>query len=119
MPALARTAPALGVTGAQLLVWSIVSTIAVFHTTVTINSLAHRYGRRRYDTPDDSRNNALLAVFTMGEGWHNNHHACPSAARLGHRWWEIDVAYYALVLLARVGLIWDLKPLPARLEAEP
>jgi stearoyl-CoA desaturase (delta-9 desaturase) len=109
-------APSLGVTGAQLLVWSIVSTVAVFHTTVTINSLAHRFGRRRYPTPDDSRNNALLAVVTMGEGWHNNHHACPSAVRLGHRWWEIDVGYYVLFLLAQVGLIWDLKPLPARME---
>jgi stearoyl-CoA desaturase (delta-9 desaturase) len=60
-------------------------------------------------TGDDSRNNWLLALFTMGEGWHNNHHACQSSARQGFRWWEMDVTYYVLVVLSRLGIVWDLK----------
>jgi stearoyl-CoA desaturase (delta-9 desaturase) len=60
-------------------------------------------------TGDDSRNNWLLALFTMGEGWHNNHHAYQSSARQGFRWWEIDVTYYVLVALSWLGIVWDLK----------
>jgi stearoyl-CoA desaturase (delta-9 desaturase) len=66
-------------------------------------------GRKRYVTGDDSRNNWLLALFTMGEGWHNNHHACQSSVRQGHRWWEVDATYYILVALSRLGIVWDLK----------
>ena len=80
---------------------------------VTINSLAHRYGKRRYDTADDSRNNAWLALLTFGEGWHNNHHFYPGSARQGFRAHEIDITWYGLRLLAAAGLIWDLKPVPA------
>ena len=79
--ALQRWAPALGTSGPQLLVWGfLVSTVVLFHATVTINSLAHRWGRRRYATRDDSRNNWLLALITFGEGWHNNHHFFPGSA---------------------------------------
>ena len=67
------------------------------------------HGRKRYVTGDDSRNNWLLALFTMGEGWHNNHHAYQSSARQGFRWWEIDVTYYVLVALSWLGIVWDLK----------
>ena len=89
------------------------STVSVYHATFCINSLAHVSGRRRYVTGDDSRNNWLLALVTMGEGWHNNHHACQSSVRQGFRWWEIDATFYALKALSWVGVMWDLKMPPA------
>jgi stearoyl-CoA desaturase (Delta-9 desaturase) len=85
------------------------STVAVYHGTFCINSLAHLVGRRRYVTGDDSRNNWLLAIITMGEGWHNNHHAYQSSARQGFCWWEYDPTFYLLKLLERLGLVWNLK----------
>lgn len=84
------------------------STVAVWHATFSINSLAHLVGRRRYVTGDDSRNNWLLALLTMGEGWHNNHHAYQTSARQGFRWWEYDPTYYALRVLSWLGLVWGL-----------
>jgi stearoyl-CoA desaturase (delta-9 desaturase) len=88
------------------------STVMVYHATFSINSLAHLQGRRRYLTGDDSRNNWVLALITMGEGWHNNHHAYQSSVRQGFRWWEIDVTFYILKALSWTGLIWDLKSPP-------
>lgn len=88
------------------------STVLLYHATFCINSLAHVRGAKRYVTGDDSRNNALLAFFTMGEGWHNNHHAYQSSVRQGFRWWEIDPAYYILRALSWIGLVWDLKTPP-------
>jgi stearoyl-CoA desaturase (Delta-9 desaturase) len=89
------------------------STVCVYHATFCINSLAHVRGRKRYVTGDDSRNNWLLAIFTMGEGWHNNHHAYQSSARQGFRWWEYDPTYYTLKMLSWLGVVWDLKSPPA------
>jgi stearoyl-CoA desaturase (delta-9 desaturase) len=88
------------------------STVLVYHATFCINSLAHVHGRKRYVTGDYSRNNWLLAFFTMGEGWHNNHHAYQSSVRQGFRWWEIDGTYYILKALSWTGLVWDLKAPP-------
>jgi stearoyl-CoA desaturase (delta-9 desaturase) len=88
------------------------STVLVYHATFSINSLAHLRGARRYLTGDDSRNNAVLALITMGEGWHNNHHAYQSSARQGFRWWEVDATYAILRLLAGVGVVRDLKQPP-------
>jgi stearoyl-CoA desaturase (Delta-9 desaturase) len=85
------------------------STVLVYHATFRINSLAHVRGGQRYVTGDESRNNWLLAVFTMGEGWHNNHHAYQSSVRQGFRWWEIDLTFYILKVLSWSGLVWDLK----------
>ena len=85
------------------------STVLVWHATFCINSLAHLHGGRRYLTGDQSRNNWLLAIFTMGEGWHNNHHAYQSSARQGFKWWEYDATFYLLWLLERGGVVWDLK----------
>ncbi len=90
-----------------------ISTVVLFHATVTINSLSHRFGSRRFETADDSRNNFLLALLTFGEGWHNNHHFYSSSARQGFRWWEVDLTWYGLRLLALLGLVRDLKPVPA------
>jgi stearoyl-CoA desaturase (delta-9 desaturase) len=99
--------------GAQLLVWGFcISTVALYHATFTINSLAHRFGSRRYATRDDSRNNWWLALLTFGEGWHNNHHHFPGAARQGFYWWEADVSYYGLRLLAALGIVRDLRAVP-------
>jgi stearoyl-CoA desaturase (delta-9 desaturase) len=100
--------------GASGLVWGfVVSTVAVFHATMLINSLAHVWGSRPYETNDGSRNNALLAIVTFGEGWHNNHHHYMSSARQGFRWWEIDVTYYVLRVLAGLRLVWDVREPPA------
>jgi len=91
-------------------VWGfVVSTILVYHATFTINSLSHLFGSRRYATTDDSRNNFLLALITMGEGWHNNHHHYQSSANQGFFWWEIDLSYCILLGLSKLGLIWDLR----------
>ncbi|HZO55333.1 MAG TPA: acyl-CoA desaturase [Bryobacteraceae bacterium] len=107
--------PTLGATGWQLFVWGFfISTVLVYHATFTINSLAHVYGSRRYETKDTSRNNFWMAIFTLGEGWHNNHHFAPSSERQGFFWWEIDIAHYILVALSWVGSVWDIKKPPLR-----
>jgi stearoyl-CoA desaturase (delta-9 desaturase) len=114
---LERTAPALQTNGWQLLVWGFaVSTVAVWHATFAVNSLAHTVGNRRFATRDDSRNNLALALLTFGEGWHNNHHRYPAAARQGFRWWELDLTYYLLRALAALGLVWELRPVPAAIR---
>ncbi len=84
------------------------STVALWHATFSINSLAHVLGRRRYVTGDESRNNWLLALLTLGEGWHNNHHAYQASVRQGFRWWEYDPTYYVLRGLSWLGIVWDL-----------
>lgn len=111
---LQHVAPSLHTDGAQMLVWGFfVSTVVLFHATVTINSLAHRWGSRRFDTRDNSRNNVWLALLTFGEGWHNNHHFFPGSARQGFHWWEVDLTWYGLKLMALMGLVHELKPVPA------
>jgi stearoyl-CoA desaturase (delta-9 desaturase) len=95
-----------------LVVGFVWSTVLLFHATFCINSLAHVHGRTRYVTGDDSRNNWWLAFFTMGEGWHNNHHAYQSSVRQGFRWWEIDATFYVLKALSFAGVTWDLKTPP-------
>lgn len=108
--------PDLGTSGSQMLVWGFcVSTVVLFHATFTINSLGHVFGSRRYETRDESRNNFFLALLTLGEGWHNNHHRWPSASRQGFFWWEVDITYYILKLMSWCGLVWELKPVPTRL----
>jgi stearoyl-CoA desaturase (delta-9 desaturase) len=110
---LETAAPSLETNGPQLLIWGFfVSTVVLFHVTVTINSFAHRFGRRRFATRDDSRNNWFLALLTFGEGWHNNHHHYPGSARQGFRWWEYDFTYYTLKALSLFRIVWDLKPVP-------
>lgn len=117
--ALAAWAPGLGTNGLQLLVWGFfISTVVLFHATVSINSLSHVWGSRRFETGDDSRNNPWLALITFGEGWHNNHHRWPQSARQGFRWYEIDLTYYGLWLLSKVGIVYDLKPIPEPVRQE-
>ncbi len=110
---LQKYAPSLGTSGPQMLIWGFfVSTVVLLHGTVTINSLSHVWGSRRYKTSDDSRNNWFLAIITLGEGWHNNHHHFPGSVRQGFFWWEYDLTYYGLKVLSWMGLIWDLKTVP-------
>ncbi len=99
------------------LVWAFaVCQVLTWHGTFTINSLSHVWGGRRYATDDDSRNNFVLAVITMGEGWHNNHHHYQVSARQGFFWWELDCTYYVLRLLEAVGLVWDLHGVPDKIR---
>ncbi|HEX4492462.1 MAG TPA: acyl-CoA desaturase [Acidimicrobiia bacterium] len=101
-----------------LVVGFFASTVLLWHVTFTVNSLAHVFGSRKYDTTDTSRNNVFIALATGGEGWHNNHHRYPFAARQGFRWWQIDTTYYVLRLMAALGLVRDLRPVPAEVVAE-
>ena len=115
---LQRVLPNWGTSGGQMVVWGFfISTVVLFHATCTINSLDHMYGTRRFDTPDTSRNNALLALITLGEGWHNNHHHYAVSARQGFRWWEIDITYILLRLMSVAGIVRDLRPVPERLRS--
>jgi stearoyl-CoA desaturase (delta-9 desaturase) len=90
----------------------VVMTVLLWHGTFTINSLSHVWGRRRYNTTDTSRNNVWLALLTLGEGWHNNHHYYQLSARQGFFWWEVDVSYYVLKLWQAFGLVWDVRTPP-------
>ena len=94
--------------GVQWLLWGVVyRTLFTWHVTWGVNSAAHLWGYRNYDTRENSRNNWLVALGTNGEGWHNNHHADPRSAAHGHRWWEFDFTYYTICLWERLGLAWD------------
>lgn len=106
--------PQLETGGFQLLVWGFfISTVALFHGTACINSMAHVWGRKRYETGDDSRNSFLLSLITLGEGWHNNHHRHMGCVRQGFYWWEIDITYLLLKVMSWTGLIWGLRPVPS------
>ncbi|MCM8527134.1 MAG: acyl-CoA desaturase [Lentisphaeraceae bacterium] len=102
--------PQLGTSGLQFLVWGFfVSTILLYHATFTINSLAHRWGSKRFDTKDDSRNNRFLAVLTLGEGWHNNHHYFPTTAKQGFYKGEWDPTFRIIKLMEKIGLVHSIK----------
>jgi stearoyl-CoA desaturase (delta-9 desaturase) len=98
-----------------LLIGFFLSTVLLWHGTFLVNSAAHLMGRRRFATPDTSRNSLIIALITGGEGWHNNHHYLPASARQGFSWWEVDPTWYALRALAAVRVVRDLKDPPARL----
>jgi stearoyl-CoA desaturase (delta-9 desaturase) len=118
--ALRRWAPLSDTDALQMVIWGFfVSTVLVYHATFSVNSLAHVYGTRRFPTSDGSRNNLWIALITMGEGWHNNHHFAPASERQGFSWWEIDLTHWLLVALSWVGLVWDLRQPPARIYANP
>jgi fatty-acid desaturase len=119
VPPIALAATLFLIGGWWALLWGfLVSTTLLWHGTFLVNSLAHVLGSRRYETEDDSRNNLGIAMLTMGEGWHNNHHRFAAAARQGFFWWEVDATYYILWAMSRVGLIWDLRAPPQRLLDE-
>ena len=109
--------PALETNGLQLLSWGFVlSTILLYHSTFLVNSVAHLWGKKRYDTKDSSRNNFIVAILTFGEGWHNNHHHYPGSASQGFYWWEIDITYYLLKLLNTFGIIWGMRTISSNIR---
>lgn len=111
--------PNLGTTPSQILVWgSFVSTVILYHGTFAINSLAHIIGKKRFKTNDESKNSFLLAIITLGEGWHNNHHRYPGSERQGFYWWELDMSHYILRVLEAFGVVWDLRVPPQRIYDE-
>lgn len=103
---------------AGLVIGYFLSTVVLWHATFTVNSLAHVWGTRRYDTADTSRNNLLIALYTGGEGWHNNHHRHQQSTRQGFVWWQVDFTYYQLWLLSQVGIVSDLRSPRAEIVAE-
>ncbi len=107
------TYPALGTNGSQLLIWGFfISTVVLFHATCTINSLSHMFGKKRYESSDESKNNFYLSLLTFGEGWHNNHHRYSGSTRQGFFWWEIDITYYILKMMSWVRIIRDIRHVP-------
>lgn len=111
--------PQLDTNAAQLFVWGFcISTTLLYHGTFCINSLAHLIGKARFETGDDSKNSFILALITLGEGWHNNHHRYPGSERQGFYWWEIDISHYILRMLSWCGLVWDLRVPPERIYLE-
>ena len=109
--------PNWGTSGLQMMIWGyVISTVVLLHATLSINSFAHRFGSRRFETKDTSRNSLLLALITFGEGWHNNHHQFPHSARQGLRWWEIDMSFYIIKLMEKIGLVWNVKPGPNKVQ---
>lgn len=113
MPGVLYAALMYVIGGTWLLAWgAMIPLVLVWHGTFTINSLSHVFGWQRYDTNDDSKNNPILALVTLGEGWHNNHHHYQRSCRQGFFWWEFDITYYVLRLLSVVGLVWDVTSPP-------
>lgn len=111
--------PALGTGPGQMVVWGfLVRTVLLWQATFCINSLMHVIGTQRYATGDDSRNSLLLALITLGEGWHNNHHRLPACARNGFYWWELDFNWYLIRLFEALGLVWDVRRVPSAVLAE-
>jgi stearoyl-CoA desaturase (delta-9 desaturase) len=108
------------VTGLTGLLWGgAVRMLVLHHVTYSINSLCHFFGRRRFDTGDESRNLLWLAPFSFGEAWHNNHHAFPTSAAHGLRRWEFDPSALVIAGLERAGLAWDVVRVdPARQGAK-
>lgn len=116
IPAVLLAVGLFAVGGASALWWGFfMSTVLLWHGTFTINSLSHVFGSRRYTTTDTSRNNFWLALLTLGEGWHNNHHTYQSSTNQGFFWYEIDITYYILRGLSKVGIVWDLRKPPLEL----
>lgn len=92
------------------------STVLLYHGTFSINSIMHKFGKQRYETGEESKNSLWLALLTLGEGWHNNHHYYETASRQGFFWWEVDFTWYMLKGLSALGLIRDLKGVPNHIK---
>jgi stearoyl-CoA desaturase (delta-9 desaturase) len=114
LPDLKWFATLTGLSNMQSLMWGFfVPTIVLYHATFAVNSITHLFGKRKFNTDDESKNNWLIAIFAFGEGWHNNHHFFPGSARQGFFKGEFDITYYGLKILSLFGLVRDLRPVPA------
>jgi stearoyl-CoA desaturase (delta-9 desaturase) len=119
LPGVALAVALLLIGGLPALVWGFfVSSVLLWHGTFTINSLSHMLGKRPFDTGDESRNSPVLALITLGEGWHNNHHRYQSSTNQGFYWWQLDITHLLLRLLSMTGLIWGLRTPPQRVLDE-
>jgi stearoyl-CoA desaturase (delta-9 desaturase) len=121
LPALAGGVITMSWTGALLgFLWGgLVRILLVHHITWSVNSICHLWGTRPFRSRDESRNNAIVGVLAFGEGWHNNHHAFPTSARHGLRWWELDTSYMVIWALARLRLVWNVRvPAPERMRSK-
>lgn len=99
-----------------LVIGFFLSTVLLYHGTFSINSIMHKFGKQRYESGDESKNNLILALITLGEGWHNNHHYYQATVRQGFFWWEIDITYYILKIMSWFGLVWDLRGVPDHIK---
>ena len=114
LPDLKWFATLTGLSNMQSLMWGFfVPTIVLYHATFAVNSITHLFGKRKFNTDDESKNNWLIAIFAFGEGWHNNHHFFPGSTRQGFFKGEFDITYYCLKILSLFGLVRDLRPVPA------
>ena len=106
--------PASGTTGMQMVAWGFfLSTVLLYHGTFAVNSICHRFGSQPYTTEDQSRNNLWVALLSLGEGWHNNHHRFPGSEKHGHHWWQLDITHMVLKALSLLGIVWQLKEPPS------
>ncbi len=111
--------PGLGTNAWQMLAWGFfISTVLLYHGTFCINSFCHIVGKQRFNTGEFSKNSLLMALITLGEGWHNNHHRYPGSERQGMYWWEIDISHYTIKVLSWMGLVWDVRTHPERIYEE-
>ncbi len=118
LPGLMLAAACYAVLGMNGLIYGYcLSVVFVFQVTFAVNSIGHLWGPQRFATGEGSRNNPVLGILAMGDGWHNNHHRAPSSARHGFAWYELDLAYQCIRLLAFLGLAWDVKQPPASVMA--
>lgn len=114
---LGNVRPEWGTNGLQMLAWGFfLSTVILYHGTFLVNSATHIFGKKVYPTPDESRNSMIIALITMGEGWHNNHHFFPSNESQGLEWWQIDMSHYIIKGLSKVGIVWDIMRIPHELQ---
>ena len=119
LPPVALAIAMYAIGGWPWLIWGFcLPTMTLAHATFAINTVNDLFGTRRFRTQDDSTNNALTALFAAGEGWHNNHHRFQRAARNGFYWWEFDLSYYVIWTMEKLGLAWDVQPVPERIYRE-
>ncbi len=103
----------------QMIVWGFcISTVFLLHMVLSVNTICHLFGKQKFKTTDYSRNNWLMAIFTLGEGWHNNHHRFPNSMRQGFLWYEYDITGYIIRFFALIGLVTDIKPIPPNIIEE-
>jgi len=117
VPGVAFAAALFAIGGFSLVaIGYVLAIVVVMNVASAVNYVCHRWGTRRFETADRSRNNLLVAILSWGEGWHNNHHYYPASARSAYAWWEVDCNYYLIRGLAALGLVWDVRGYPEQVR---